>query len=495
MTTEALSSNAPAPEALAPSDPAHAARNGLVINLLLVSAFVVNLNETIMNVAIPSIRDAFAVTPSAAQWLATAFLLTMAVVIPVTGFLLQRFTTRTIYMLAMSLFSTGTALAIFAPNLGLLVACRVIQASGTAVMMPLLMTTVMTLVAPQNRGSMMGKISVVMSLAPAAGPVVSGVILSYFHAWQYLFILVLPISLLALVLGWQRMVNVTTPHKASLDIVSVIVSAFAFGGLVYGLSGLGTVDAASDKTTTWIALAVGVVAMIVFVWRQFSLQRAGNPLLDLRTFKSYNFSVSNIMFVVGMAAMFGSLNILPYYLQNVLKLEPLYLGLVLLPGTLWMAFLGPFVGRLYDRIGPKPLIIPGMMLISAVLWGMTLVGTTTWLPLVIGGYLVMCTGFALLFGPLFTLSLAAVKPELYSHASALLGSIQQVAGAAGVALLIAVMASVAQSQGGLDNIDALAGGIRMAFLVGAIISVFAVITAFFIRKPDPAPQGGWAGGH
>ena len=101
-------------------------------------------------------------------------------------------------------------------------------------MMPLLMTTVMTLVAPQDRGKMMGKISVVMSLAPAAGPVVSGIILSYLHAWQFLFILVLPIALLALFLGWQRMVNVTTPHKASLDIVSVIISAFAFGGIVYG---------------------------------------------------------------------------------------------------------------------------------------------------------------------------------------------------------------------------------------------------------------------
>jgi DHA2 family lincomycin resistance protein-like MFS transporter len=493
MTSQALASDVSAD--LAPADPANAARNGLVINLLLVSAFVVMLNETIMNVAIPTIRDAFATTPSAAQWLATAFLLTMAVVIPVTGFLLQRLTTRTIYILAMALFSTGTAMAIFAPSLEVLVFCRVVQASGTAVMMPLLMTTVMTLVAPQDRGKMMGKISVVMSLAPAAGPVVSGVILSYLHAWQFLFILVLPIALLALFLGWTRMVNVTTPHKASLDIVSVIISAFAFGGVVYGLSGLGTVDAKADQTVTWIALGVGLVAMVIFVWRQLRLQKTGAPLLDLRTFHSYNFSVSNVMFVIGMAAMFGSLNLLPYYLQNVLKLEPLYIGLILLPGAALMAVLGPFVGRLYDKIGPKPLIIPAMFLISAVLWAMTLLGTSTWWPLILVGYLIMCVGFSFLFGPLFTLSLGSVKPELYSHASALLGSIQQVAGAAGVALLIAVMASVAQGLGGLDNVEALAGGIRMAFLVGAIISVFAVITAFFIRKPDPAPPGGWGGGH
>ena len=313
--------------------------------------------------------------------------------------------------------------------------------------------------------------------------------------WHYFFILVLPIALIALSLGARRLVNVSEPHKASLDVLSVILSAFAFGGLVYGLSGLGTVDAATDQTPTWIALGVGVVAMVVFIWRQISLQRTGSPLLDLRTFKSYNFTVANVMFVIGMASMFGSLNLLPYYLQNVLKLEPVYIGLILLPGGLWMAILGPFVGRLYDKVGPKPLIIPAMMVISAVLWAMTLLGTTTWWPLLLVGYLIMCTGFSFLFGPLFTLSLGSIQPQYYSHGSALLGSIQQVAGAAGVALLIAVMASRAQSLGGIDNVEALAAGIRTAFLVGAIISLAAVVTTFFIRKPDPAPQGGWGGGH
>ncbi|WP_298800175.1 MFS transporter, partial [uncultured Devosia sp.] len=312
MTSETYSDASVA----AAQHPDNAARNSLVINLLLVSAFVVMLNETIMNVAIPTIRDAFATTPSAAQWLATAFLLTMAVVIPISGFLLQRLSTRTIFVLAMTLFSAGTALAIFAPNLEVLVFCRVVQASGTAVMMPLLMTTVMTLVPPQNRGRMMGNISVVMSLAPAAGPVVGGLIISYLP-WHYIFILVLPIALIALTLGLRRMVNVTTPHKASLDVLSVILSAFAFGGLVYGLSGLGSLDSAAggSQSVAWIALGVGVVTMVLFVWRQIALQASGSPLLDLRTFQSWNFSVANIMFVIGMASMFGSLNLLPYYLQ------------------------------------------------------------------------------------------------------------------------------------------------------------------------------------
>jgi DHA2 family lincomycin resistance protein-like MFS transporter len=482
--------------ALAPSHPSNAARNSLVINLLLVSAFVVMLNETILNVAIPTIKDSLHVSASDAQWLTTAFLLTMAVVIPVTGFLLQRLNTRPIFVLAMSLFSVGTAMAIVSPNLELLIVARVIQASGTAVMMPLLMTTVMTLVPNEQRGRMMGNISVVMSLAPAAGPVVSGFILHYLH-WRYLFILVLPIAILSLVLGGRRMVNVTTPRYAPLDVFSVIVSAFAFGGIVYGLSGFASPDGAADALSVGVPLGVGIVAMVIFIWRQLALQKTNAPLLDLRTFASYNFTVSNIMFVIGMAAMFGSLNLLPYYLQNVLGLEPLYIGLILLPGGLLMAAMGPFVGRLYDKLGPKPLIIPGIIMVSAVLWAMTLLGTQTWWPLILAGYLVMCLGFSFLFGPLFTLSLSSVKPELYSHGSALLGSIQQVSGAAGVALLIAIMTarSVALTATGMVPAEALADGIRAAFLCGAILSLFAVATAFFIRKPDPQVPGDWGGGH
>jgi len=480
-----------------PAHPSNAARNSLVINLLLVSAFVLMLNETMMNVAIPTIKDSLDVTASAAQWLTTAFLLTMAVVIPVTGFLLQRLNTRPVFILALSLFSAGTALAIVSQSLPLMIVARVIQASGTAVMMPLLMTTVMTLVAPENRGKMMGNISIVMSLAPAIGPVVGGAII-HFLPWQFLFILVLPIALLSLGLGMRLMVNVTTPRYAPLDVLSVIVSAFAFGGIVYGLSAFGNRDG-FDPMMAWGPLGVGVVAMVIFIWRQLQLQKKDAALLDLRTFQSYNFTVANIMFVIAMASMFGAIGLLPYYLQDVLHLDVLYIGGILLPGGLLMGFLGPFVGRLYDKIGPKPLIVPGMIIVSAVLWaGTQLYSDTPWQAVLVV-YTIMCIGFALLFGPLFTLSLGSIKPQFYSHGSAILGSIQQVAGAAGVALLISVMSATqaANLAGGADAADALAAGIRAAFLIAAIVSLLAVVVTFFFKKPEPvAPgEGGWSGGH
>src|SRR5438876_6602935 len=186
-----------------------APRHATVIRLLLVSAFVVILNETMMNVAIPRLMVSLGVGADAAQWLTTAFLLTMAVVIPITGFLLQRLHTRTVFIAAMTLFCLGTLGAALAPGLPVLVIARVIQASGTAIMLPLLMTTVMTLVPPESRGKTMGNLMIVISVAPALGPAVSGMILN-FLPWRWLFVLVLPIAVAALVLGVRRIENVTT---------------------------------------------------------------------------------------------------------------------------------------------------------------------------------------------------------------------------------------------------------------------------------------------
>ena len=468
----------------------HSARNRLVIALLLVSAFVVILNETIMGVAVPHLMGDLGVTAQAAQWLTTAFLLTMAVVIPITGYLLQRLNTRPVFMLAMSLFSLGTLICAIAPGIELLIVGRVVQACGTAIMMPLLMTTVMNLVPPQSRGKTMGNISIVISVAPAIGPTISGLILSVLD-WRWMFLLVLPIALGALALGSTLIKNVTVPSKAPLDILSVLLSIVGFGSFVYGLSGLGegalhAADAAPPMFPAWLPIVVGVVFIALFVFRQLSLQRDNKALLDLRTLSSRNFSVSVVMMAILMISMFGSMILLPIYLQNVIGLSTLQTGLLMLPGGLVMGLCAPFVGRLFDKVGPTPLVVPGAILLSLVMWAATLVQQDTPIWALLTGHLVLSIGLAMMFTPLFTASLGSLKPHLYSHGSAMIGTTQQVAGAAGTALFVALMTLQTASlvAGGVEPVAALAGGVRSAFFVGAVISLFAVAAALFIRKPE-----------
>lgn len=479
----------------APHHPDNAARNRLVIGLLLVSTFVVFLNETIMSVAIPHLMTDLRISASTAQWLTTAFLLTMAVVIPITGFLLQRLNTRPIYMIAMTVFAVGTAICAVSPGIELLIAGRVVQAVGTAIMMPLLMTTVMTLVPPENRGKIMGNISIVMSVAPAIGPTIGGFILAHFE-WRFMFYFTLPIAILALVIGASRIRNVSAPRFAPLDVVSVILSAFAFGGIVYGLSSLGEGAEHGSAIPAWVPILVGLVSMALFVQRQFSLQNDDKALLDLRTLQHRNYTLALITMAIAMVALLGSSILLPIYTQRVLGLDTLQTGMILLPGGLLMGVLGPVVGRLYDRVGPRPLLVPGVIAVSAVMWALTMVSQYTPIWGVIAGHIVLSIGLAFTFTPLFTSSMSSVPPKFYSHASAILGSVQQVAGAAGIALFVAVMSLQAASgaAAGLGEVDALAAGIRAGFLCGAVVSVLMIVAAFFVKKPEGG-HGGPVMGH
>jgi len=472
--------------------PDNAARNRLVITLLLISTFVVFLNETLMGNAMPALMEDLRISASAAQWVTTAFLLTMAVVIPITGFLLQRLNTRTVFITAMTLFSIGTILAAAAPGFELLIAARVVQASGTAIMMPLLFTTVLTLVPMESRGRVMGNISIVISVAPALGPLVSGLILGAFH-WRFLFILILPIALAALLLGAMRVPNVTEPSKTSIDVASVILSAFGFGGLVFGLSNVGTAGIASMQS--WLPLAVGVVGIAVFIVRQLVLQKTDSALLDLRTFKVRTFAFTVAMLMISMMALFGTIILLPIFTQDVMDLDARTTGLILLPGGLLMGLLGPVVGRAFDRIGPRPLVIAGSIIVSGALWGMTLLTADAEIWMVLVAYTTLTLGLALLFTPLFTAGLGDIPPKLYSHGSAVVGTVQQLAGAAGVALFITVMSSTVASRvaAGAPEVAATAAGIHTAFVYGAIISLVAIPLAFFIRRPTQVSEFG--GGH
>ena len=486
--SKSASSPEGSPHTASSAEPQFGPTEQIAIWVLLISSFVVILNETIMGVALPKLMEDLHVSAVAGQWLTTAFLLTMSIVIPVTGMLIQRVKTRTLFLTAMGLFTLGTAISAAAPGFELLLVGRVVQASGTAIMMPLLMTTVVTLVPESQRGRLMGRIAIVMSVAPALGPTVSGLILQTL-SWRWLFIMVLPIALIAIVFGLVKMPNVGEQRRAPIDALSVVLSALAFGGLVYGLSLVGEAANGHAAISPYIPVGAGVVSLALFIWRQLSLQRSDRALLDLRTFRSRPFALSVVLFIFSSMALFGSLILLPIYVQNVLGRSTLETGLLLLPGGLLMGLLGPFVGRLVDTKGARFVLIPGTIITALAMWSMGLFGDTTSIWQVLATHLLLSLGLAGVFTPLFTVSLGSLEPKLASHGSAMIATSQQVAGAAGTALFITVMTLISVSAAGSpDAVDpqALSAGTRVAFLMGGAISTLGVIVALFVREPKPA---------
>ncbi len=457
-----------------------------VLRWLVGATFVVILNETIMINAIPRLMADFAVTANAAQWLSTAFMLTMAVVIPITGWFLQRVTTRFAFGLAMGVFCAGTILAAAAWTFPVLLLARVTQAGGTAVMMPLLMTTLMAVVPVGDRGRVMGNVTLAMSVAPALGPAVSGLVL-HSLSWRWIFLVVLPIAGGIGLLGLRGLRNVGEPVAGSVDWSSVVISAVGFGSLVYGLSEVGV---EGDHTLAYAALLVGALGIGSFVWRQLVLQRSDRPLLDLRAFRIRVFSLSLAVMAVAFMAMLGSMILLQLYLQNVRGMSPLATGVLVMPGGLAMGLLGPRVGRTYDAHGARVLVIPGAvgLLVSMSAFVTLGAGTPTWQILI--AHVVLMISLAALFTPVFTMGLGSLPPHLYSHGSSLLGTIQQVAGATGTALVVTIMTSRAAAlvDAGVGPLAASLEGMRWAFAVAAALCVvvLGLVTLLPARLPgDP----------
>jgi DHA2 family lincomycin resistance protein-like MFS transporter len=412
----------------------------------------------------------------------------MAVVIPVTGWFLQRVTTRQAFGLAMVVFCAGTLLAAVTPAsmFWLLIVARVVQAAGTAVMMPLLMTTLMNVVPENDRGRVMGNVTLAMSVAPAMGPAVSGLILNAL-SWRWMFLLVLPIAAGIATAGLRRLQNVGEPTAGSIDAVSVPLSALGFGSLVYGLSLIGQDEA---PVSPYLLIGAGAVALALFVWRQISLQRDGSPLLDLRTLTHRTYTVSLVLMVIAFMGFLGSLLLLPLYLQDVRGLSPLQTGLLMMPGGLAMGLLGPQVGKVFDRVGGRPLVIPGAVGITVGLGLFTQIDLSTPYWYVFAAHVVMMVSLAAVFTPVFTLGLGAVPQQLYSHASSLLGALQQVAGAMGAAVSVAVLTARSDSlvSDGASELSGYVGGMQWAFGLSAVLSLAVIVLATALPGRLPAHE-------
>ncbi|GGW53576.1 DHA2 family efflux MFS transporter permease subunit [Streptomyces griseoloalbus] len=465
-----------------------AAGDVLVIGILMVSTLTVLLNEMLLGVALPTLIVDLGITPTTGQWLTTGYLLTLAILIPATGFLMRKFHLRTIFIGSMSLFTVGTAIAAAAPGFGVLFTGRIIQAVGTAALMPLLMATTMRLVPPHRRGRVMALVTGLTAVAPAFGPAVSGLVISQL-SWRWLFILVVPVALAGLALGAARLRNITTPEPVTPDVLSLVLSALAFGALVYGLSSIGESTSGHAPVPPYLPIVLGLVALAGFVRRQSVLQRSDNAFLDMRIFRTGAFTVPLLVMLVVALVGFGATMVLPLVLTNVVGLTTFEIGLFLVPGGILIALVSVLGGRVYDRYGPRPLAVPGSVIWTGSLWFLSRVDDSTGVPALLAAYLVMSASQALMWAPMTTAALSSLGAELYPHGSAAFTTAQQLAGAAGGAVLISAytIGAHAQDAGALDLAQSVSAA-QAAFTTAAAIGCLAIVGTLCVRKASADPQ-------
>ncbi|GEO26925.1 putative MFS-type transporter YhcA [Alicyclobacillus acidoterrestris] len=467
-----------------------------IFGVMIAGAFIAFLNQTLINVALPQMMDYLHITATTGDWLTTIYMLVNGVVIPITAFLMERFTTRQLYITSMSLFALGTLVCAIGPNFSLILVGRVIQAGGAGILMPLLTNVIFTLFPPERRGGAMGILGIALNFAPAIGPTLSGWIVEH-HSWRLLFFIILPIAIADIIVSIFVLKNVTETKRPKLDSFGVALSTIGFGGILYGFSvagsnGWGSIDVI-------VSFIVGGVSLIFFVWRQLVVD---HPILEFRIFRYPMFTLTTLINVIVTMALYAGMILMPLYMQDVRGFSPLLSGLMLLPGGVVMGVMSPITGKLYDRFGARWLAAFGLAVTAVTTFFLArLQLDTTYLHTTII-YTIRMFGMSILMMPIMTAGLNQLPLHLNRYGTALLNTLRMVSGAVGMAFLVTIMSNRAtmhikdlMAQGHVSPADkakvalvtgqGTVMGINDAFLVATGFAVAAFILSLFIRRTTP----------
>lgn len=475
-----------------------------ILAVLMIGAFIAFLNNTLLNIALPSIMKDLDVEASTVQWLTTGFMLVNGILIPTTAFLIQKYSVRRLFLLAMGLFTAGTIIAGIAHAFPVLLTARMVQASGTAIIMPLLMNVMLVSFPIEKRGTAMGVFGLILMFAPAIGPTLSGWIIEHYD-WRMLFYFVAPIAGVILLTGFFLLKDKKDKVDIRLDLFSLLLSSIGFGGLLYGFSSAG--NRGWDSLQVYGTIIIGIISLVWFILRQLKQER---PMLNFRIFKYPMFSLSSSITMVVNMALFSGMLLIPIYVQRIRGISPLDAGLMLLPGAILMAIMSPITGRLFDKFGGRILAIIGLFITTATTYYFSkLTLDTTYTQLVILNTVRMF-GMSMVMMPVSTNGLNQLPARFYPHGTAMNNTLNQVSGAIGTALLVTVMSTRTETHANELAADAMknvAGqpskavlaemqqqigmkamleGINDAFFVATFIAGLALVLAFFIKRAKPA---------
>lgn len=447
---------------------------------LLVAGFVGLFSETALNIALGDLGQIFNVDATTIGWLATGYFLTLGILVPVTGILMQKFTTRQMFLTSISLSLIGTIIAASAPTFSVLLAARIIQAAGLAINLPLTQNVIFTIFPPNKRGAAMGIMGLVMLAGPALGPTIAGLILDTL-SWHWIFWVTVPFLLFSLIFGIKYLPNVNEVRKVSIDTLSVILSTIGFGGIVYGVSVSG--EAGWTSPTVMGTIIIGVAALIIFSIRQTKME---NPMLNLRAFTHPLFVLGVIMSFITFFNMLSMLVILPMYMQMALVMAAFTTGLILLPGSLLNCILAPTIGQLFDKYGPKAVITPGTILVAIGYGLYSQFGTDTAVWMIVVTHIVMMLGIGAVLASVQTNTLNSLPRRYYPDGIAITQTIQQVAGAIGIAVMVSILSAKQNSYLAIANepTQAAATGSSLVFKISLILAVINFVLSLFIKKPN-----------
>lgn len=452
-------------------------RKMIMINaVMLFGAFITILNQTLLTPALPSIMRDMDIDAATAQWLTTGFMLVNGIMIPITAYLIDRFSTRNLFFFSMSLFTLGTALASVSTTFPMILAARLLQAAGAGVLMPMGQTIMLLTLPRQYRGVGMGIIGLVIGVAPAVGPVISGLAVEAF-GWHILFKAMVPLSLLTIVAAYFFLENMGETTNITLDMPSVILSTLGFGGLLYSFSTLGSTG---FNTVVTVSLLIGIVSLILFIRRQLQLEE---PLLKVDILTNRKFALSVILTMLVQAALNIGPVLNPIYLQTIRGYGASVSGFIMLPASIAMLIMSPVSGRLFDKFGPRKLAIPGLFLAAAFTLPMIMMDENTSLYYLAFVYTIRTIGLSLVNMPLNTWGLNALENRVMAHGTAIGNTFRQVAGSIGTAVLITVMSIIVANSADPASISSQIHGINMAYAgAGLLMFTAFVLTILFVKE-------------
>jgi EmrB/QacA subfamily drug resistance transporter len=455
----------------------------LVAGVVILGMIMSILDTTIVNVALRTLSRDLHSTITQIQWVITGYLLSLAAVIPVTGWAARRFGAKRVYMVSLVLFTAGSALCATATTTTELVLFRVMQGVGGGMIMPLAMLIMAQVAGPQRMGRVMAIVSMPAMLAPILGPVVGGVILEYLH-WSWIFLVNVPVGLVAFTLGWRLLPRTESGVAGRLDVTGLLLLSGGSAALVYGLSELAEHPSLTSPKVLWPIVA-GLVMSVAYVAHALRIAR---PLLDVRLYLNRVFAAASLTtFALG-AALFGAMILVPYYYQEVRGESVIVTGLLVGPQGLGMLLTMPMMGRLTERFGGGALALAGVLVLAGSTVPLAFVGVHSSIAEISLVLLIRGVGIGLAFVPAMSVAFASMRPDQLSDATPQLNSVQRLGGAIGTAVLAVVLQRDGQTSHSLVHV---AHAFDSAYWWSLGIAALAVIPALVLlraERPGPRPR-------